>query len=136
MQINPYLTFNGSCEEAFNFYARSLGGDIVAMHTHGNSPMKDHVPVDWHPKIMHAQLTVRGQTLMGSDVPPGRYEASKGISVSVNVEDAATAERVFHALSEGGAVQMPIQETFWAVRFGMLVDRFGVPWMINCMKTA
>ncbi|MBV9687397.1 MAG: VOC family protein, partial [Alphaproteobacteria bacterium] len=76
------------------------------------------------------------EVLMGSDAPPERYEGAKGFSVTINIENAAGAERVFHALAQNGTVQMPIQETFWATRFGMLVDQFGTPWMINCEKPA
>ena len=85
---------------------------------------------------MHARLSVGDNVLMGSDAPPDRYEPMKGFTVTLGIDDPHDAERVFHALSENGTVQMPIQETFWAVRFGMLVDRFGTPWMINCEKSA
>ena len=76
------------------------------------------------------------EVLMGSDAPPDRYEAMRGFSVTIGVNDPTEAERIFHALAESGTVRMPIQETFWAVRFGMLVDRFGTPWMINCERAA
>jgi len=132
MQLNPYLTFNGKCEAAFKFYERVLGGKIEAMMTYGSSPMADQTPADWRNKIMHTRLTIGGELLMGSDAPPDRYEPMKGISVTLGIEKPADAERVFHALAENGTVQMPIQETFWAARFGMLVDQFGTPWMINC----
>ena len=132
MQLNPYLTFNGKCEAAFKFYERVLGGRIEAMMTYGSSPMADQTPADWRNKIMHTRLTIGGELLMGSDAPPDRYEPMKGISVTLGIEKPADAERVFHALAENGTVQMPIQETFWAARFGMLVDQFGTPWMINC----
>ena len=85
---------------------------------------------------MHASLSVGDEVLMGSDAPPDRFEASKGISVSLNVKTPAEAERVFAALSDQGQVQMPLQQTFWAARFGMLVDQFGVPWMVNCEAPA
>jgi PhnB protein len=81
---------------------------------------------------MHASLKAAGAVLMGSDAPPDRYKKPEGISVSIHVKEPAEAERIFHALAENGSVQMPIQETFWSVRFGMLVDRFGIPWMVNC----
>jgi PhnB protein len=136
MQLNPYLTFNGKCEAAFKFYERCLGGKIEMMLTHGNSPMADQVPPDWRNKIMHARLTIGDKVLMGSDAPPEHYEAAKGFSVSVSVDEAVEAERIFKALAEKGTVRMPLQETFWAVRFGALVDQFGVPWMINCEKPA
>ncbi len=136
MQLNPYLNFNGQCEAAFQFYARSLGGKIISMMPHEGSPMAEHVPADWHKKILHASMSVGDQTLKGSDAPPDRYEEPKGFSVTIGLKDPAEAERIFKALAENGKVQMPIQETFWAVRFGMLVDQFGIPWMINCEKAA
>ncbi|MFZ1049614.1 MAG: VOC family protein, partial [Candidatus Sulfotelmatobacter sp.] len=85
-------------------------------------------------KILHARLLLGDRALMASDAPPGRYEKPQGFSVSLEIETPKESERVFHALSEKGTVVMPIQETFWAVRFGMLTDRFGIPWMINCSK--
>jgi len=136
MQLNSYLTFNGQCEAAFKFYEQCLGGKIEAMMPHAGTPAEEHVPVEWRDKIMHARLAVGDGVLMGSDAPPERYEKPRGFSVSLQVKDPAQAERAFHALAEGGAVQMPIQPPFWAARFGMLVDRFGTPWMINCDKPA
>ena len=136
MQLNPYLSFNGQCETAFKFYERCLGGKIVAIMTYGGSPMEQQTPAEWRNKVMHARLTVGDDVLMGSDAPPDRYEAAKGISVTLNIDNPADAERTFHALAQNGTVQMPIQETFWAARFGMLVDQFGTPWMINCEKPA
>lgn len=134
MEINPYLMFNGNCEEAFKYYERCLGGKIEAMVPHAGTPAEQQVPAEWRNKILHARLTVNGQALMASDAPPGRQENFGGFSISINVSGAPEAERVFAALAEGGQVRMPIQETFWALRFGMLVDRFGVPWMVNCEK--
>lgn len=135
MQLNPYLFFNGNCEEAFTFYARVLGGKIEAMFPHAGTPAESSVPAEWRSKIMHARMSVGAMTLMASDAPPAHSEgAMKGFSVSLGVEKAEDAERIFHALAEGGQVRMAIQETFWAIRFGMLVDRFGTPWMINCEK--
>ena len=132
MQLNPYLTFNGQCEAAFKFYERCLGGKIEAMIPHAGTPAEQHVPPEWRKKILHARLTVGGEVLMGSDAPPDRYEEPKGFSVSLQIKDPADAERIFALLAENGAVRMPLQQTFWAARFGMLVDRFGTPWMINC----
>jgi PhnB protein len=136
VQLNPYLHFNGQCEEAFKFYEQCLGGKIVAMHTHEGSPMADKLPPDWQKKIMHIQLVVDGDVLMGSDAPPPHYQPPQGFSVSLNFDKPADADRVFNALSAGGSVRMPIQETFWAARFGMFVDKFGIPWMVNCEKSA
>jgi PhnB protein len=136
VQLNTYLIFNGNCEEAFKFYERCLGGKIEAMMTHEGTPAAGQVPAEWSKKIMHARMTVDGYLLMGSDAPPEQYRIPGGFSVNIGVKDAAQAERIFHALAEGGTVHMPIGETFWAIRFGMLVDRFGTPWMVNCEKAA
>jgi PhnB protein len=135
MQMNPYLTFSGQCEAAFKFYAEVLGGEIVAMMPHEGTPMADHVPPAWRSKIIHARMIVGDQVLMGSDAPPGHSEKMQGFSVTLGIDDPAEAERVFHALAENGTVRMPIGETFWAVRFGMLIDQFGTPWMVNCEKS-
>lgn len=132
MQLNPYLMFDGQCEAAFKFYEACLGGRIVAMVTHAESPMAGQTPPELRDKIMHARLVVGDTLLMGSDGQPGCQEEMKGFSVTIGVEDPAEAERIFHALEEGATVRMPMQETFWAKRFGMLVDRFGTPWMVNC----
>jgi PhnB protein len=132
MQLNPYLSFDGQCEAAFKFYQRCLGGEIVAMMKYAGSPMAEQTPPEWQNKIMHARLVVDDRVLMGSDAPPDRYEGTKGFSVTIGVDDPTQAERIFSALSANGTVQMPLQQTFWAVRFGMFVDQFGIPWMINC----
>jgi PhnB protein len=134
MRLNPYLTFDGQCEAAIKFYHQVLGGQIAAMMTYADTPMADQTPPEMAGKIIHARLVVGDQVLMASDAPAGRYEATKGISVALNIDEPAEADRVFHALAAGGTVTMPIEETFWARRFGMLVDRFGTPWMINCEK--
>jgi PhnB protein len=132
MQLNAYLLFDGQCEAAFKFYEQCLGGKIEAMFAHAGTPAEEQVPPEWRDKILHATLNVGGGILMGSDAPPGRYEAPRGFSVSIGIADPLEAERIFHALAENGTVRMPIQKTFWASRFGMLVDRFGIPWMVNC----
>jgi PhnB protein len=135
MQLNPYLTFDGRCEQAFKYYAKVLNGEIVAMMTHEGTPAEAHVPAEWRKKIMHARLTVGDKVLMGSDAPPDRYDGGmKGFSVTLGVDEPKEAERIFNALADKGKVTMPIQETFWARRFGMLTDQFGTPWMINCEK--
>jgi PhnB protein len=136
MQLNPYLTFNGQCEAAFKFYERCLGAKIEASVTFAGTPAEQQVPAEWRNKIIHARLTVDNQVLMGSDAPPGLYQPPTGISISLQIKDPQEAERKFNALAENGKVQMPIQETFWAVRFGSLTDQFGIPWMINCEKAA
>ncbi len=136
MKLTNYLNFNGQCEAAFHFYESCLGGKISYMMTHGESPMADQVSPEWHGKIMHASLLVGDQTLMGSDVPPKHYQRPAGMYVSLGIETPAEAERLFHALAENGTIQMPIQKTFWSERFGMLIDQFGIPWMINCEQAS
>lgn len=134
MQLYPYLHFNGQCEAAFKFYEKCLGGKIAFMMPHEGSPVADTVPAEWGKKILHATLNVGDDVLQGADAPPNRYQKPQGFSVSLSMKDPAEADRVFHALAENGRVQLPIQETFWAVRFGMVTDQFGIPWMINCGK--
>ena len=132
MKWNPYLTFNGQCRAAFEFYERCLGGRITFLMTYGESPMAEQTPVEWRGKILHVTFELDGQTLAGVDAPPERYQKPQGFSVALNLTDTAEAERIYQALAEDGTVQMPLQETFWAPRFGALTDRFGTPWMINC----
>jgi PhnB protein len=136
MQLNPHLHFNGECETAFKFYEKCLRGRITFMMPHEGSPVADYVPAAWRNKILHATLTIGDEVLTGADVPPEHYQKPQGLSVTIGLKDPAEAERIFHELAENGTVQMPLQETFWAARFGMLIDRFGIPWMINCGKPA
>lgn len=134
MRLNPYLFFNGQCEAAFNFYKQCLGGSIVAMISNADSPMADQTPPELRDSIIHARLVLDDQVLMGADAPPEYFEQPQGFTVTLNIADPQEAERVFNALAEGATIRMPLGETFWAVRFGMLIDRFGIPWMINCEK--
>ena len=136
MQLNPYLSFDGRCEAAFKFYEKALGGKIEAMMTYGSSPMAEQTSPDWRNKVMHARMSIGDKMLMASDAPPDRYEAMKGIMVTLGIDEPGEAERIFRALSEDATIQMLIQETFWTRRFGMLVDQFGTPWMVNCEKPA
>lgn len=132
MEITPYLSFNGQCEAAFTLYAQCLGGQVGAIFRYGGSPMADQAPADWGDKVMHATVTVGNQVFMGADIMPDRYEEPKGFSLSIQITSAAEAERIFGELAKGGRVAMPLEKTFWAERFGMVVDRFGIPWLINC----
>jgi PhnB protein len=134
MKLNSYLYFDGQCEAAFKFYEKCLDGKIEAKFPYAGSPMEKHVPADWKNKLMHASLVIGDQVLMGADSPPGTYRKPQGFSVSISLKDVSKSEQIFKAMLEGGSSQMPIQETFWAARFGMLTDQFGVPWMINCEK--
>ena len=136
LQLTPYLVFNGQCEEAFRFYEKHLGGKISFMMTFADSPMADQAPPGWEKKIMHVTLTLGDHVLQGSDAPPEQYHKPQGFTLSLGTSDAAEAERIFKVLEDKGAVGMPLQETFWALRFGMVTDQFGVPWMINCEKAA
>jgi PhnB protein len=136
MQINPHLNFNGDCEAAFRFYEKALGGKISFMMTYGESPMADQAPPGFAKKIMHASLALGDRTLYGADSPPDRYEKAQGFAIAIESPDPAEADGVFNALAQGANVLMPLQQTFWAQRFGMLVDQFGTPWMINCGNAA
>jgi PhnB protein len=136
MQVSPYLNFNGDCETAFRLYERVLGGRIEVMMTHGESPIAGQVPPEWHERILHARMVIGDTVLMASDSPPEHYCRPAGTHISLSVDDPAEADRIFYALAEQGSVTMPIEKTFWATRFGMLVDRFGIPWMINCDQPA
>jgi PhnB protein len=132
MRVMTYLNFNGNCEEAFHFYSDHLGGQTGAIFRYGGSPMEHLVPADWSEKVMHGSITVGGQELMGADVVPDQYQEPKGFSVSLQTSSIEEAEHIYRELAKGGRLLMPLEETFWAARFGMVVDRFGVPWMINC----
>lgn len=132
MQFSPYLLFNGDCAEAFKFYEQTLGGKIDALMPFAGSPSAEHTPPDWQDKILHASMTIDGQMIMASDAPPGHYSKPQGISVSIALKDRDKGEQIFNKLAEGGSTQMPFQKTFWASGFGMCVDRFGIPWMVNC----
>ena len=132
MQVNPYLSFNGQCEAAFTLYERCLGARLGPIFRYAGSPMADQVPPDWQDKIMHGSVTIGGQVLMGGDVAPDRYEEPRGFNLSIQISDTKEAERIFDALAEDGTITMPLEKTFWAARFGMVVDRFGIPWLINC----
>jgi PhnB protein len=136
MKLNPQLalSFNGTCEAAFRCYERCLNGTVTFMLTWRNSPSAADVPADWGDKIYHATLNVGDIVIFGGDHPPGRYEQPQGFELVLPMNDPLAAERVFQELSEGGTIKMPLQETFWASRFGVLVDRFGIRWTVNCER--
>jgi PhnB protein len=131
MHLNPYLNFNRNCTAAFRFYEKNLGGKIEMMMTFAESPMADEVLATYRDQIMHERMTIGDQVFMGCDAPHARLEPMKGFLVSLQVDTAAEAEKIFKALAEKRSVSMPIQKTFWAERFGALVDQFGTPWMVN-----
>ena len=136
MKLNPYLNFNDNCEAAFKFYEQCLGGKIVMMMTYKEAPSAEHVPAQWDDKIMHVCLDLGDRLLMGSDSLSEYFETPQGFYVQISVDEPTEAERIFHALAENGKVKMPLDQTFWSARFGLLVDQFGTPWMINCEQTA
>jgi PhnB protein len=131
MKLNPYLAFDGRCREAFEFYEKALGGKISFIQAIGESPMAASMPAEAHGRTMHVTLQVGDQVLQGADAPPGQFAKPAGFCVAVHFDEAAEGERVFSTLAEEGQVQMPFQPTFWARGFGMLVDRFGIPWIVN-----
>lgn len=134
MRFIAYLNFDGQCRAAFDLYREVFRGEIVMRMTYGDSPMRDEMPADSRDRIMHCQLEAAGAVLMGADGPPPHTASGQGTCVNIDVNGIEEAERIYAALSAGGEVQMPLQETFWAHRWGAFTDRFGKPWMINCMK--
>ncbi|AKJ67674.1 PhnB protein [Pandoraea thiooxydans] len=131
-----YLSFNGNCADAMKFYERALGGKLELMMTFGDSPMCAQMPKESLSLIAHARLALEGGDSMGAlyagDCPPSMpYEGIKGVSLTLNYDTVEQAERVFDALADGGTVTMPMQPAFWAKTWGMLVDRFGTPWIVN-----
>ena len=134
MRIEPRISliFNGDCDAAFALYEQCLGATVTFRLTWADSPMADRASAEWRDKILHATLTIGGAALSGGDVLPGSYERPQGFQLQLNLDDAAAAERIFTQLADGGEVTVPLQQTFWALRFGAVVDRFGIPWAINC----
>jgi PhnB protein len=128
-----YLSFNGTCAEAMRFYEKTLHGKLRALMRNGDSPMAEHTPKEAHHLILHAYLELPGNgVLMAGDAPRGMpYEGMKGFTLALNYETVEEAIRVFDALAEGGQIQMPMQPSFWAKRWGMVTDKFGTPWIVN-----
>jgi len=132
MQLVTYLNFEGNAREAMDFYAHALGGKVTQRFTYGASPMAEQCGPAAADHVMHSQVEAGGAILMGADGPPPH--AAGSTCVNILTETPEEAERVFAALSEGGTVQMPIAETFWAHRFGGLQDKYGKGWLVNCLK--
>ena len=129
--ISAYLFFDGTCADAMRFYERTFGGKLDLM-TGASSPVADQIPPGTADRILHARLVFDGGTLMASDWIAGQpYEKMQGFSLSLIYPTTAEAKRIFDILADGGKVTMPFEKTFWAESFGMLVDRFGTPWMVN-----
>lgn len=132
MQVNPYLFYNGNCEAALKYYEKVLGAKIDMMMTYASMPAETPMPPELKARIMHAQLSIDGEVIMASDAQPGNFHQPQGFAVSLQVATQADGERRFKALSEGGSVTMPFAPTFFSKGFGMCVDQFGIPWMVNC----
>jgi len=133
MQINAYLSFDGQCEAAFQLYEQVFGGKIEGVFRYEGTPIEGQVPPEWRQKIMHITLGVGQSQIMGADAQPGQSSGpAKRFCMSINLKDTEEAKRIFNGLAEGGQIQMPLAPTFWAAQFGMLTDRFGIPWMVNC----
>jgi PhnB protein len=130
MKLHTYLNYGGNCEEAFRFYEKHLGGKILMMMTHGEMPDAKDVPAELQKAILYAHMSIGETEIMGSDVPPDRFEPMRSVYLSLSVDSTPEAESIHALLSEGGDVFMPMQETFFAHRFSMLRDRFGTSWMI------
>lgn len=139
MLIQPYLSFNGRCEEAVDFYRKALGAEVLMLMRFKDSPepaQPGMVPPGSENKVMHASFKIGETTLMASDGHCQGTTSFEGFSLSITAPNEAAADRVFAALSEGGQVRMPLGKTFFSPRFGMLVDRFGVSWMVIVNKPA
>lgn len=129
--LSPYLTFAGNCEEAINFYKDCLAGEIVSMNYFESAPMD--IPDDYKKKVMHVTMKFEGGLLMASDsLPEHKFVQGNNISLSIGLDDLQKADDYFNKLSAGGNIIMPMQDTFWGARFGMLTDKFGINWMVNC----
>ena len=129
-QVQPYLFFNGRCEEAIAFYGAALGATVAGLFRFKDSPDQSMVKPGWGEKIMHAELRIAGATVLASDGGDEGLPRFDGFSLSLTVPDEATADRYFNGLAEGGKVNMPLMKTFFSPRFGMVDDRFGVSWMV------
>jgi PhnB protein len=132
MQVNPYLFFNGNCEAALKFYQKVLGAKIEAIRPYSAGPADMPVPPEWKDKVLHASILIDGEVIMASDAFPGNFHQPQGFAVALQVDDPADAERRFKALAEGGTVSMPFGKTNFSRGFGICVDQFGTPWMVNC----
>ena len=128
MRMNTYVNFGGNCAEAFRYYERHLGAKVSMMMTHAQSPDQSRVGPEWKDAVLHARIVIGDDELMAADIP--NAEPMRSAYLTLRTDSDIEAERVFSALSEGGHVLMPLEETFFAFRFGQVQDRFGLNWMI------
>ncbi len=136
MKSSLNLSFNGNCAEAIRFYEQTLPGKILFELSWGESPLAKSVPPEWRTKICHSTLIVGDATFHGVDVLPGTYELPRGFSIGLDIDDPEESDRLFRCFAEQGRVQVPLQETFWARRYGKVVDQFGIAWEMNCGRPA
>lgn len=132
MHAVPYLTFNSQCREAFAYYEKHLGAEILSIMGYEDTPMAEEAPPANPDDVMHGAIKIGSSTLLASDAFNGGYVAPAGVFVAIQIADKAEGERMFNALADGGEVIMPFEKTFWAEGFGMACDKFGVRWMVNC----
>jgi PhnB protein len=130
MKLHTYLNYRGNCAQAFRFYEQHLGGTITMMMTHGQQPNANQVPPEQKNSVMYARMSIGETDLMGSDVPPERFQPIRSAYLSLTVDSVEEAERIYNLLQDGGEIFMPMEETFFAIRFAMLRDKFGTSWMI------
>lgn len=136
MRLSTHLCFDGTCEEAFRFYQQVLGGTLRTMMRYGDTGLAAQTPAELRNRIIHATLDLGAAELLGADFMPDQYQKAQGFFVTLSLPEVRRAREVFEALSDGGEVRMAFAETFWSPGFGVLVDRFGTPWEINCEATA
>ncbi len=130
MKLHTFLNYGGNCAQAFRFYEKHLGGKITMLMTHGELPNAGDVPPERKNAVLHARLSLGETELLGSDMPPDRFQPMRSAYLSLSVDSIDEAERIYALLSDGGEIFMPMEETFFAFRFAMLRDRFGTSWMI------
>jgi PhnB protein len=132
MKVNAHLGYSGQCEEAFHYYEKHLGGEITRLMRYEGSPAESMMPADMVKKVIHAQIQIGETKLMGADASPQHFKEAHGIAITLEADTPEDAVRMFGALADGGSVQMPMEKTFFAKKFGALRDRFGIPWMVIC----
>ena len=130
MKLYTYLNYGGNCRQAFEFYAKHLGGRITMLTTHAEQPDADRVPADWKNAVLHARLELGDTVLFGADIPPDRFQPMRSAYLSLLTDGAQDAERIYALLADGGQIFMPMKKEFFAERFAMLRDRFGTSWML------
>ena len=138
MKLSPTIAFNfdGRCEQAFKFYEQCLDAKIAFMLKWGDSPAAGQAPKEWADKILHGRISIGNTELVGGDVLPEHYQRPQGCGIILSTSDAAAAERIFNCLAENGTIYLPLEKTFWALRYGVVVDQFGLRWEINCEQSS